>query len=180
MKKTVLPILKTLSTQIRKLLGLKGGAGSGNFGHSGRPGQVGGSGGGGGASGGGSSDGPGYSESGSWAKADKSKRAPIELLEKIAKKHHQRDDLKEHRSDSLDFFETAVWSAKDSLHEAYQAGGGTKSPQQMKSSYEKIAQKHFDKDDLETRKNDSEDFFETTNVSMRDALNDAYMMGKGK
>jgi hypothetical protein len=42
----VLPILKQLSLQVQGLLVLRGGAGSGNFGHSGRPGQVGGSGGG--------------------------------------------------------------------------------------------------------------------------------------
>jgi hypothetical protein len=56
MNKKALPILKQLGEQVDQLIELRGGPGSGNFGHSGRPGQVGGSG-GGSASGGGASGG---------------------------------------------------------------------------------------------------------------------------
>jgi hypothetical protein len=46
MNKKALPILKQLGAQVNQLIELRGGPGSGNFGHGGRPGQVGGSGGG--------------------------------------------------------------------------------------------------------------------------------------
>lgn len=45
-----------------------------------------------------------------------------QLLTKIAKKHLNLETLKTRNSDSLDFHDVAVWSLKDALQEAYEAG----------------------------------------------------------
>ena len=45
-----------------------------------------------------------------------------QLLTKIAKKHLSLETLETRNSDSLDFHDVAVWSLKDALQEAYEAG----------------------------------------------------------
>lgn len=45
-----------------------------------------------------------------------------ELILRIAKKHFRVETLEERKSDSLDFKDTAVWSMKDALEEAYAEG----------------------------------------------------------
>ena len=45
-----------------------------------------------------------------------------QLLTEIAKKHLNLETLKTRNSDSLDFHDVAVWSLKDALQEAYEAG----------------------------------------------------------
>lgn len=48
--------------------------------------------------------------------------APDDLLLKIAKKHFDVETLATRKSDSLDFHDVAVWSIKNALQEAYEAG----------------------------------------------------------
>lgn len=48
--------------------------------------------------------------------------APEALLLKIAKKHFRVETLDTRKSDSLDFYDVAVWQIKDALEAAYQAG----------------------------------------------------------
>jgi len=45
-----------------------------------------------------------------------------QLLTEIAKKHLNLETLETRNSDSLDFYDVAVWSLKDALQEAYEAG----------------------------------------------------------
>ena len=45
-----------------------------------------------------------------------------QLLVEIAKKHLDLETLETRNSDSLDFHDVAVWSLKDALQEAYEAG----------------------------------------------------------
>lgn len=45
-----------------------------------------------------------------------------QLLTEIAKKHLNIETLETRNSDSLDFHDVAVWSLKDALQEAYEAG----------------------------------------------------------
>ncbi len=45
-----------------------------------------------------------------------------QLLEEIAKKHLSLETLETRNSDSLDFHDVAVWSLKEALQEAYEAG----------------------------------------------------------
>ncbi|MBI1327031.1 MAG: hypothetical protein GC136_05265 [Alphaproteobacteria bacterium] len=45
-----------------------------------------------------------------------------QLLVKIAKKHLNLETLETRNSDSLDFHDVAVWSLKEALQEAYEAG----------------------------------------------------------
>lgn len=45
-----------------------------------------------------------------------------QLLTEIAKKHLNLETLETQNSDSLDFHDVAVWSLKDALQEAYEAG----------------------------------------------------------
>ena len=45
-----------------------------------------------------------------------------QLLTEIAKKHLNLETLETRNSDSLDFHDVAVWSLKDALQEAYEAG----------------------------------------------------------
>lgn len=45
-----------------------------------------------------------------------------ELLAEIAKKYMSLETLETRNSDSLDFHDVAVWSLKDALQEAYEAG----------------------------------------------------------
>lgn len=45
-----------------------------------------------------------------------------QLLVEIAKKHLNLETLETRNSDSLDFHDVAVWSLKDALQEAYEAG----------------------------------------------------------
>lgn len=45
-----------------------------------------------------------------------------QLLTEIAKKHLSLETLETRNSDSLDFHDVAVWSLKDVLQEAYEAG----------------------------------------------------------
>ena len=45
-----------------------------------------------------------------------------ELLAEIAKKHLNLETLETRNSDSLDFHDVAVWSLKEALQEAYEAG----------------------------------------------------------
>ena len=45
-----------------------------------------------------------------------------QLLTEIAKKHLNHETLETRNSDSLDFHDVAVWSLKDALQEAYEAG----------------------------------------------------------
>ncbi len=45
-----------------------------------------------------------------------------QLLEEIAKKHLNLETLETRNSDSLDFHDVAVWSLKEALQEAYEAG----------------------------------------------------------
>ena len=49
-----------------------------------------------------------------------------QLLEEIAKKHLNLETLETRNSDSLDFHDVAVWSLKDALQEAYEAGFNAK------------------------------------------------------
>ena len=49
-----------------------------------------------------------------------------QLLTEIAKKHLNLETLKTRNSDSLDFHDVAVWSLKDALQEAYEAGFNAK------------------------------------------------------
>ena len=49
-----------------------------------------------------------------------------QLLTEIAKKHLNLETLETRNSDSLDFHDLAVWSLKDALQEAYEAGFNTK------------------------------------------------------
>lgn len=57
-----------------------------------------------------------------------------QIILEIAKKEFNIETLETRGSDDLDFFETSVWSAKDALSEAYEAGKkaekktGSKSP----------------------------------------------------
>lgn len=44
------------------------------------------------------------------------------LLTEIAKKHLSLETLETRNSDSLDFHDVAVWSLKEALQEAYEAG----------------------------------------------------------
>lgn len=43
-------------------------------------------------------------------------------LEKIAKDHFNVETLETRKSDSLDFYDTAVWCMKSALEEAFKAG----------------------------------------------------------
>ncbi len=45
-----------------------------------------------------------------------------QLLTDIAKKHLSLETLETRNSDGLDFHDVAVWSLKDALQEAYEAG----------------------------------------------------------
>lgn len=45
-----------------------------------------------------------------------------QLLTEIAKKHLNLETLETRNSDSLDFHDVAVWSLKEALQEAYEAG----------------------------------------------------------
>jgi phage terminase Nu1 subunit (DNA packaging protein) len=45
-----------------------------------------------------------------------------QLLTEIAKKHLSLETLETRNSDSLDFHDVAVWSLKEALQEAYEAG----------------------------------------------------------
>jgi len=45
-----------------------------------------------------------------------------QLLTEIAKKHLNLETLETRNSDSLDFHDVAVWSLKDALQKAYEAG----------------------------------------------------------
>jgi hypothetical protein len=45
-----------------------------------------------------------------------------QLLTEIAKKHLSLETLETRKSDSLDFHDVAVWSLKEALQEAYEAG----------------------------------------------------------
>jgi len=45
-----------------------------------------------------------------------------QLLTEIAKKHLNLETLEIRNSDSLDFHDVAVWSLKEALQEAYEAG----------------------------------------------------------
>lgn len=45
-----------------------------------------------------------------------------QLLTEIAKKHLSLETLEARNSDSLDFHDVAVWSLKEALQEAYEAG----------------------------------------------------------
>lgn len=45
-----------------------------------------------------------------------------ELLDAIAKKHLDIDTLETRNSDRLDFHDVAVWSVREALLSAYQAG----------------------------------------------------------
>ena len=45
-----------------------------------------------------------------------------QLLTEIAKKHLNLETLKTRNSDSFDFHDVAVWSLKEALQEAYEAG----------------------------------------------------------
>lgn len=45
-----------------------------------------------------------------------------QLLTDIAKKHLNIETLETRNSDGLDFHDVAVWSLKDALQEAYEAG----------------------------------------------------------
>jgi len=49
-----------------------------------------------------------------------------QLLTKIAKKHLSLETLETRNSDSLDFHDMAVWSLKEALQEAYEAGFNAK------------------------------------------------------
>lgn len=49
-----------------------------------------------------------------------------QLLVEIAKKHLNLETLETRNSDSLDFHDVAVWSLKDALQEAYEAGFNAK------------------------------------------------------
>jgi len=44
------------------------------------------------------------------------------LLTEIAVKHFNVETLETRRSDSLDFYDCAVWSMREALAEAYEAG----------------------------------------------------------
>ena len=44
------------------------------------------------------------------------------LLTEIAKKHLNIETLETRNSDNLDFHDVAVWSLKEALQEAYEAG----------------------------------------------------------
>ena len=45
-----------------------------------------------------------------------------QLLTEIAQKHLNLETLETRNSDSLDFHDVAVWSLKEALQEAYEAG----------------------------------------------------------
>ena len=45
-----------------------------------------------------------------------------QILTEIAKKHLSLEMLETRNSDSLDFYDIAVWAIKDALQEAYEAG----------------------------------------------------------
>ncbi len=45
-----------------------------------------------------------------------------QLLTEIAKKHLSLETLETRNSDSLDFHDVAVWSLREALQEAYEAG----------------------------------------------------------
>lgn len=45
-----------------------------------------------------------------------------QLLAEIAKKHLNLETLETQNSDNLDFHDVAVWSLKEALQEAYEAG----------------------------------------------------------
>lgn len=45
-----------------------------------------------------------------------------ELFTQIAQQHLNIETLVERKSDSLDFHDVAVWSVKDALEAAYEAG----------------------------------------------------------
>jgi len=49
-----------------------------------------------------------------------------QLLTEIAKKHLSLETLETRKSDSLDFHDVAVWSLKEALQEAYEAGFNAK------------------------------------------------------
>lgn len=49
-----------------------------------------------------------------------------QLLTEIAKKHLDLKTLETRNSDSLDFHDVAVWSLKEALQEAYEAGFNAK------------------------------------------------------
>lgn len=44
------------------------------------------------------------------------------LFTKIAKEHFNIDTLETRKSDSLDFYDVAVWCVRDALDAAYEAG----------------------------------------------------------
>ena len=49
-----------------------------------------------------------------------------QLLSEVAKKHLNIETLETRNSDSLDFYDVAVWSLKDTLEAAYEAGQQSK------------------------------------------------------
>ena len=56
------------------------------------------------------------------AKTTKTPRAPEAVLEKIAKEKLALVTLATRKSDHLDFYDLAVWTIRDALQVAYQAG----------------------------------------------------------
>lgn len=52
----------------------------------------------------------------------KPRRAPVETLERIAREALDIETLETRDSDSLDFHDVPVWSLKEALEAAYQAG----------------------------------------------------------
>lgn len=50
------------------------------------------------------------------------KQSIDQLLTEIAKKHLSLETLETRNRDSLDFHDVAVWSLKEALQEAYEAG----------------------------------------------------------
>ena len=49
-----------------------------------------------------------------------------QLLTEIAKKHLSLETLETRNSDNLDFHDVAIWSLKEALQEAYEAGFNVK------------------------------------------------------
>ena len=98
-------------------------------------------------------------------------------ISQAAMRHHSIETLETRNSDSLDFHETSGTALQRSLTAAYIAGGGKHTTEKIAPHLERIAKKHFNRD-FTRYNNDSKDFSEHGVWRFRDALSEAYDLGK--
>jgi len=114
--------------------------------------------------------------------ADKKGSGVNHAISKIAKDILLIPTLKERKSDSLDFHEVAVWTVRDAMQKAFNAGQGknSKPTKNTVSMFENMVKKYMDIDTLKTQKAGHLDFHEVGVESVRIALEKAYNAGKAR